>query len=75
MVSSSERPRSKRTISSLMARKRGTLARPTSITHASRTTQSWKKGSAASCLGRPTKVHSSPTSSGSAERAAATTPQ
>ena len=29
MVSSRERPRSKRTTSSLMARKRGTLARPT----------------------------------------------
>ena len=53
----------------------GSGARPTSMTHASRTTQSWKKGSAASCLGSPTKVHSSPTSRGSAEMAAATTPQ
>mmetsp|Transcript_44019 Transcript_44019/g.141471 ORF Transcript_44019/g.141471 Transcript_44019/m.141471 type:complete len:247 (+) Transcript_44019:429-1169(+) len=43
---------------------------PTSITHVSRTTLCWKTGSAASWRGRPTNMHSSPTSSGVGERVA-----
>mmetsp|Transcript_1065 Transcript_1065/g.3383 ORF Transcript_1065/g.3383 Transcript_1065/m.3383 type:complete len:230 (-) Transcript_1065:118-807(-) len=73
MVSSRARPRSNRTTSSLTARKRGTEARPTSMTQVSRTLHGWNTGSAASSFDSPTNMHSSPTWSGTGESRAVAT--